>query len=100
MATEQELLAQLNQIEYDIKGTKSKIVQAKKTIDNAESKLIELRLAQEKLTTQLQNIIALAPETEPTEVFDIEVARFRKEHPELCEWARKRDEKKKSITND
>ena len=91
--TEQELLEQIDYVKSAIKIAKKKIAAAKKAVDDGESELIELRIQQEKLVSELDEFRKTTPVVEP-ELWEIEIDRFRNAYPELCEWARKRDEGK------
>ena len=91
--TEQELLDQLETIEYSYLSAKRKLIEIQKQYADIETLLIELKINKEKLTEELR-VFRKTNASQPLSLRDLEIEKFRKNNPELCQWASERDKPK------
>jgi hypothetical protein len=87
---EQELLAQLAEVDLNWLEAKRKLAQAKKMWTDTETEIIELKLKRDNLTEALRVFRKTDP-IQPPSLRDLEIERFRKDNPEVCALAKERD---------
>ncbi len=91
--SDQELLQQLDDADYEYQEAKRKLARLKKECMDAETVLINCKIHKEKVVEALRVHMNTTPRLEKS-LQDLEIERFRETHPELVEWARQRDEHK------
>ena len=91
--TEQELLNKIKEIEQEYSLAKKRLADAKKKWLDEETNLINNKITLDKLKESLRILRNSTPSLE-LESREREIERFRKAHPELCQFALERDLKK------
>jgi len=91
--TDEELLKQLDDADYAHQDAKRKLATLKRECIEAETVVINCKLHKDRVAEALRVHIATTPRPEKS-LQDLEIERFRETYPELCEWARQRDEHK------
>lgn len=93
METEQELLDKLREAEKEYAESKRKLAEAKKRWTDAETDLINSKLHMDRVKEELRVHRNTVPRHEPSRR-DLEIEEFRKNNPEVVEFARLRDEER------
>jgi hypothetical protein len=88
--TEQELIDKLAEAEREILATKKALAEAKKRWTDIETTLISAKINRDRIKEALRVYRKTTPGYEP-DARELEIERFRKDNPELVEWARQRD---------
>jgi hypothetical protein len=91
--TEQEYLDQIAQAEQDWYLAKRDLAEAKKVWVSAETQVIDCKIALDRIKEDLRVYRSITP-TLNLELREQEIEKFRKNHPELCQWADQRDKNK------
>jgi hypothetical protein len=91
--TEQELLQQLAEAKKEYERLVRVQAAAKKRLMETETVLIEAKLHKERAEEALEKYRLTVPKYDPSQR-DLEVEKFQQDHPELCEWAKQRDQNK------
>ena len=91
--TDQELLQQLDNADYEYQEAKRKLARLKKEYMDAETVLINCKLHKERVVEAIRVHMATTPRPEKS-LQDLEIERFRETYPELVKWAKQRDEHK------
>lgn len=91
--TDEELLKQLDDADYEYQEAKRKLARLKKEYVDAETVLINCKLHKDRVVEALRVHMATTPRHEKS-LQDLEIDRFRETYPELVEWAKLRDEEK------
>ena len=91
--TEDKILQELEEVELDLKDAKRKLAVVKKLWMNEETKIIDLKLHKDNLIEALRVFKNISP-IQPLSIRDLEIERFRKDNPEVCAFAKERDELK------
>ncbi len=93
MATEKELVDKLAEAEKELHNAKRALAEAKKRWTDAETNVISAKLNRDRIKEELYEYHRTTPKYEPDQR-DLDIEKFRKDNPEICEWARERDAKK------
>ncbi len=93
MFSDKELVDKLAEAEKELNDAKRALAEAKKRWTDAETNVISAKLNRDRIKEELRVYRKTTPKYEPDQR-DADIERFRKENPELCEWARERDAKK------
>ena len=93
MQTEQNLQEGLKKAEDDYKEAKRQMTWLKKQLDNAETKLIESKLAMERVQESIRVFNNTTPKPDTTER-TAEIKQFRQDNAELCAITTERDSDK------
>jgi len=89
---EKELLQEIAVAEQEYQDAKKALAEAKRKWVDAETEVIHAKLKKERLVEELRiNRNTVPPETPVMEQRELDIERFRQDHPELVEWARQRD---------
>lgn len=88
--TENDILTLLATAEKELVEAKANLTKARRAVTDAESKVIETKLNRDRAKESLRVFRNRTPKHVP-ERRDLEIEQFRIDHPELVEWARKRD---------
>lgn len=88
--TEQELINKLVEADKEIANAKRALSEAKKRWTDAETNLISAKINRDRVKEELRVYRRTTPRYEPDQR-DLDIERFRKDNPELVEWARQRD---------
>jgi hypothetical protein len=91
--SEEEILSQLEEAELDWIEAKRKIAFSKKLLMHAETLLIEIKFRKDNLTEALRVFRNTTP-IQPLSLRELEIERFRKDNPEVCAFAKERDDLK------
>ena len=91
--TEQELIDKLADADREVVDAKKALAEAKKRWTDAETDLISAKISRDRIKEQLRVHRNVTVKYDPDQR-DLELERFRKDNPELVEWARQRDEDK------
>lgn len=91
--TEQEVVAALATAEKELVEAKTNLTKARRAVTEAESQVIETKLNRDRAKEALRVFRNRTPKYAP-EKRELEIDQFRLDHPELVEWARKRDKDK------
>jgi hypothetical protein len=91
--TEQELINNLEEADREVVDAKKVLAEAKKRWTDAETDLIGAKINRDRAKETLRVYRNVTPKCDPDQR-DLELERFRAEHPELVEFARQRDEDK------
>lgn len=92
-ATEKDILLKLDEAEKEFQLAQRSLSEAKKRWTEAETKLINAKIYRDRIKEELRVHRATTPKYEPNKRDD-DIEQFRKNHPELVEWAKERDLKK------
>ncbi len=90
MSTEKELVDKLAEAEREVVDAKKALAEAKKRWTDAETDLISAKITRDRIKEELRVYRKTTPKYDPDQR-DLDIERFRKDNPELCEWARQRD---------
>ena len=90
---EQELRQQAEEADKEWKLAKKRLSDAKNKLMAAESYVLECKMNKDRLDEQLRTHIATTPRYDQS-LQDLEIERFQAIYPELCAFAKKRDENK------
>lgn len=93
MPTENELLSKLAEAEKELYEARNALSEAKKKWTAAETNVISAKLNRDRVKEELRIHRNTTPRYEP-DARELDLERFREEHPELMEWIRERDAKK------
>lgn len=88
--TEQELIDKLAEADREVTDAKKALAEAKKRWTDTETNLISAKINRDRIRESLRVHRSITPRYEP-DLRDLDIERFRKDNPELCEWARERD---------
>lgn len=91
--TEQELIKKLAEADREVVDAKKALAEAKKRWTDAETDLITAKITRERIKEELRVYRNVTVRYDP-DGRDLEIERFRKDNPELVEWARQRDQRK------
>ena len=98
MPSEKELLSKLAEAEKELTNTKNLLAEAKRKWTAAETNVISAKIHLDRVKEEIRIHRNTTPRNDPTPQ-DLDLQRFRDDHPELMEWIRERD-KKKDETDD
>ena len=88
---EQELQQKLIEVSSELNIARQNMAQIKKSLVQAESIIIDLKLLQERLTEELYALSESTPVKEKTEYNDLVLKDFREQHADVCKFASDRD---------
>lgn len=92
---EQEILAAIEAADKEYADAKRAFMDAKRKVLDCETELLNAKLRKERLVEELRINRNTVPSATPEKSLrDLDLERFRAEHPELVEWARQRDLKR------
>jgi DNA repair exonuclease SbcCD ATPase subunit len=87
---ENDLLKQLEEAEKELQYAQKDLAEAKSRWTDAETKLIGAKIHRDRVKESLRVYRATTPKYESNRR-DEDIEQFRKDHPELVEWAKERD---------
>lgn len=93
MTTEKELVDKLAEAEKEMAEAKKALAEAKRRWTDAETDLISAKINRDRIKEDLRVYRKVTVRYDP-DSRDLEIERFRKDNPELVEWARQRDQRK------
>lgn len=88
--TDEELLKQLDNADYEYQDAKRKLARLKKECIDAETILINCKLHKDRVVEALRVHMATTPRPEKS-LQDLEIERFREMYPDICAMAKQRD---------
>ena len=91
--TENDMLDLLTHAEKEVVEAKNNLTKAQRAVTDAESKVIEAKINRDRAKEALRVFRNRSPK-QVMERRELEIEKFRTDHPELVEWARKRDANK------
>jgi hypothetical protein len=91
--TEQEILTKLVEAERELQDARNSLADARRRWTAAETDVISAKIHRDRVKEELRVHLVTTPKYEP-DYRDLDLERFRTDHPELMEWIRERDEKK------
>ena len=91
--TEQELINKLAEADREVTDAKKALAEAKKRWTDAETNLISAKINRDRIKEDLRVYRRTTVRYDP-DARDLEIERFRKDNPEVVEWARQRDKLK------
>lgn len=95
MPTEQEILERLAVAQREYEHAQKSLARAKKVLIAAETETINHKLHLDRIKEELRVHRATIPSTHPEiELRDIEIDKFRQDHPEIVAFAKERDQNK------
>jgi hypothetical protein len=87
---EKELVNKLAEAEREVVDAKKALAEAKRRWTDAETDLISAKIQRDRAKEELRVYRNVTPKYDPDNR-DLEIERFRRDNPELVEWARERD---------
>jgi len=90
MPDENELLSKLAEAEKELYEARNALSEAKKKWTAAETNVISAKINRDRVKEELRVYRNTTPNYEP-DAQDLDLERFRNQHPELMEWIRERD---------
>ena len=91
---EQQLVELLINAEQTLSDAKEELAEAKMVWLNAETEVVNARVARDRALENLRVFKAADPNV-PPDAREMEIERFRQHNPEVVEFARQREEKKR-----
>lgn len=91
--TEQEIVAELAEAEKEWLDAKRSQAAAKKRWTESETKLVNVSVHMSRLKEELRVLRNRNPIQDPT-LRELEIEKFRKDNPEIVEYAKLRDQEK------
>jgi hypothetical protein len=88
--TEQEIIEKLALADKEVQDAKKALADARRRWTDAETNLISAKLHWERTKEELRVHRNTVPRSDPSRR-DQEVEQFRKDNPEIVQWARERD---------
>ena len=92
LAKEKELYELIGKNNIALEKALARVAKIKKDLDKAETAVVNAKIEKEKLAEELERLQSHIPRHELT-FNQKEANEFREKFPELCDWAKKRDEK-------